>query len=199
MAEVRGVPPVSAEQLRKELRQRIAQVHPDLRVIADDFMGLASPIDLLAVNGRGEIFLLLLALEGEDDAALLTRALAQRAWAGPRVRDWAKLAPDLELAADAPVRAILLAPSFGVETRAAASSLRAGAIELIRFVSVRAGAERGLLLEPVDERAGRRTRPPARSRKPPVVDPDKPLPEFRSRLTDADLGAKPAQDDDSES
>ena len=199
MTEVRDVPPVSAEQLRKELRQRIAQVHPDLRVIADDFLGLASPIDLLAVNGRGEIFLLLLALEGEDDAALLTRALAQRAWAGPRVRDWAKLAPDLELAADAPVRAILFAPSFGIETRAAASSLRAGAIELIRFVSVRAGAERGLLLEPVEDKAGRRTRPAAGSRKPPAPSPDRPLPEFRSRLTDADLGAKPSQDDDSES
>ena len=129
MADIKGVTPVSAEQLRGEIRQRIAQVHPDLRVIADDFMGLASPIDLLATNDRGEVFLLLLALEGEDDAALLTRALAQRAWAGPRVRDWAKLAPDLELAPDAPVCAILLAPSFSLETRAAAVGEDMGTLE----------------------------------------------------------------------
>ncbi|MCS5636001.1 MAG: hypothetical protein NZ990_05750 [Myxococcota bacterium] len=199
MAEVRGILPVSAVQLRRDVRQRIAQIDPDLRIIADDFMGLASPIDLMAVNGRGGVVLILLALEGEDDAALLTRALAQRAWAGPRVRDWANLAPDLELAADAPVRAILLAPSFGVETRAAANSLRGGAIELIRFVSVRAGSERGLLLEPVGDGAGRRARRPAESRKPPARKPNRPLPRFRSQLTDADLGAKPAQADDSES
>ena len=197
MADVKGVTPVSAEQLRGEIRQRIAQVHPDLRVIADDFMGLASPIDLLATNDRGEVFLLLLALEGEDDAALLTRALAQRAWAGPRVRDWAKLAPDLELAPDAPVRAILLAPSFSLETRAAAASLRAGAIELIRFVAVRAGSERGLLLEPVDPKARRQAPPRAGQRNDPDPPPGKPLPEFRSGLTDADLGSKPLQDDES--
>lgn len=199
MAEVRGILPVSAEQLRREVRQRIAQIDPDLRVIADDFMGLASPIDLMAVNGRGEVSLLLLALEGEDDAALLTRALAQRAWAGPRVRDWAKLAPDLELAADAPVRAILLAPSFGAETRAAAMSLRGGLIELIRFVWVRAGAERGLLLEPVGDAATRRAQRPAETRKPPAVKQKRPLPEFRSGLTDDDLGAKPSRADRSES
>ena len=106
-------------------------------------MGLASPIDLLAVGSKGEVVLLLLALEGENDAALLTRCLAQRAWAAPRLRDWAQLAPELELAPDAPIRVILLAPDFSSETLAAAASLRPGVVQLVRHVSLRVGANPG--------------------------------------------------------
>lgn len=192
MTEIEKILPASADELRRDVKQQLAQLDPGLRVIAENVMGLASAIDLVAVDGRGEVVVLMLALEGEDDAALLTRALAQRAWVAARVRDWAKLAPELELADDARVRAILLAPAFSTETRAAASSLRAGTLQLVRHVSLRLGAHRGLLLEPVDTGHSGRRSAPGRGRVPGV-----PLPVFRSSLTDDDLGAKPAQDRDS--
>ena len=190
MTEIEKIRPASADELRNDVKRQLGQLDPGLRVIAEDVMGLASAIDLVAVDGRGEVVILMLALEGEDDAALLTRTLAQRAWVAGRVRDWAKLAPELEIARDARVRAILLAPAFGAETRAAASSFRAGTLELVRYVSLRVGGTRGLLLEPVGAgHSGRRSAPqPARR-------PGAPLPVFRSNLTDDDLGAKPAQDD----
>jgi hypothetical protein len=195
LTEIEKVQPASAAELRREISQQLPQLDPGLRLVAEDVMGLASPIDLVAIGARGEVVLLLLALEGENDAALLTRCLAQRAWLTPRVRDWAKLAPELELSTEAPVRAILLAPAFGAETRAAAASLRSGVVQLVRYVSIRAGGQRGLLLEPIageSRNQGRHT-PGLGNRNSPEMRST--LPGFRSHLSDSDLGVKPGPEE----
>ena len=158
-------------------------------------MGLTSPIDLLAVGSKGEVVLLLLALEGENDAALLTRCLAQRAWAAPRLRDWAQLAPELELAADAPIRVILLAPDFSSETLAAAASLRPGVVQLVRHVSLRVGGQPGLLFEPVgSDTNSPLPRPPGTRERQRGKLPGA-LPRFRSGLSDNDLALKPKSEE----
>ena len=190
MAEFRKSQPLSVDELRRDVARQLPQLDPALRVVAENVMGLASPIDLLTVNDRGEVALILLALEGESDAALLTRSLAQRAWAAVRVRDWAKLAPELELAASAPVRVILLAPSFGAETRAAALSLRAGIVQLVRYVGVQAGSESGLLLETIEGDNGSTPLRANPGNGSATRSPSGCLPEFRSNLSDADLGLK---------
>ena len=153
-------------------------------------MGLASPIDLVMVNDHGDVILMLLTLEGENDAALLTRSLAQRAWVAARVGDWAKLAPELKISPDAPVRAILLAPSFATETRAAARSLRAGIVRLVRYTAVRAGPHSGLLLETVGSRGPSSPERQSPVREFAVPETAPPLPAFRSNLRDSDLGLK---------
>lgn len=199
MTEIRKSQPPSVDDLRRDVARQLPQLDPALRVVAENIMGLTTPIDLLTVNDRGEVSLILLALEGENDAALLTRSLAQRAWVAVRICDWAKLAPELELAASAPVRAILLAPSFGAETRAAALSLGARIVRLVRYVAVRAGSEHGLLLEPIDSEGEPATLLAGWENGPAARAPAGPLPEFRSHLSDADLGLKPDSRDFSHS
>ena len=197
MTKIRKTRPRSVDHLRDAVKKQLHQLDPGLRVVAENIMGLASPIDLLTVNDHGEVILMLLALEEESDAALLTLSLAQRAWVAARVGDWARLAPELKLSADATVRAILLAPNFAAETQAAARSLRAGIVQLVRYATVRAGPHSGLLLESVGP-----SRPshPEQPRSPnafpaqafPAQEPSPPLPEFRSNLSDSDLGLRPA-------
>jgi hypothetical protein len=191
LTEIRKSQPRSIDDLRRDVARQLPQLDPALRVVAENIMGLTSPIDLLTVNDRGEVSLILLALEGENDAALLTRSLAQRAWVAVRVCDWAKLAPELELAPSAPVRSILLAPGFGAETRAAALSLGVGIVRLVRYVAVRAGSHHGLLLESVESQGEPATLQVDSGSSPATRAPSGPLPKFRSNLSDADLGLKP--------
>ena len=191
MTEIQKTQPLSIDYLRRGVKAQLHQLDPGLRVIAENIMGLASPIDLVTVNDHGDVILMLLALEGESDAALLTRSLAQRAWIAARVGDWAKLAPELKISPDAPVRAILLAPSFATETRAASRSLRAGIVRLVRYTAVRAGPHSGLLLETVGSRgpsSPEGQQGPVRRFTVPETAP--PLPAFRSNLRDSDLGLK---------
>ena len=144
---------------------------------------------------QGEVVLLLLALEGENDAAMLTRCLAQRAWATPRLRDWAQLAPELDLAASAPIRVILLAPDFSPETQAAAASLRPGVIQLVRHVSLRVGGQPGLLFEPLAGDTRSSPTRPTESRERMRGKLPGALPRFRSGLSDSDLALKPKSED----
>jgi hypothetical protein len=66
--------------------------------------------------------LVFLAKPGSDLTAL-TNALAQCAWTEPRVPDWLKLAPQLELRPERGVRVLLLSPQLDPRTIAAAQSL----------------------------------------------------------------------------
>lgn len=195
MSAAEKVRPASAAELRQEIRRQLPLLDPELRIVAEDFMGLASPIDLLAISSRGEVVLILLSLEGENDAALLTRCLAQRAWAAPRLRDWAQLAPELEIAADTPIRVILLAPDFGSETLAAAASLRPGVVQLVRHVSLRVGGQPGLLFEPIGDEVHAASPRPPETREPLRGKLPGALPSFRSGLSDNDLSLKPAPEE----
>ncbi len=186
--EIEKTQPGSAAELREQVREQLGQLDRGLRVVAEDVMGVASPIDLLALDSRGGAVALVIARNRDEEAALLTRSLAHRAWLATRLRDWAKLAPELGAAEDEPVRAILLAPEFGEETRAAARALGAGIVELVRYVPLRVGGRAGLLLEPLDEATAldRGCRDDRASTAPP--ESSDPLPAFRSNLSESDLG-----------
>jgi hypothetical protein len=88
-----------------------------------------SRIDYLARDGRGQT-VLVFEIEAGEDLSRLGNALAQRAWAAPRVADWMKLGPDLGLRAELGVRVLLLAPSFDPRTRLAARALGEAVISL---------------------------------------------------------------------
>ncbi|MFP6641306.1 MAG: hypothetical protein VCC04_13750 [Myxococcota bacterium] len=186
MPEILATPPQSAEELRSLVQTEVGHLDPAWRVIAKDILGLDGRIDLVALDGRGRVVVILLGLLGEDDRALLTRLVAQRSWVAPRVGDWAQLAPELELDPAAPVRGVLMAPDFAGETRTAAESLDTLPVELIRYTSLRTGARQQVLLSPLEpgsfEAFPRETREQISRR------PKPPEPVFRSGLSDQDLG-----------
>ena len=161
---------------RDELRRAVAQPHsfdPPLRVLAENVLGADSAIDLVTVDTRGRIVLVLIG--DRDDSNLLTRGLAQRAWVQPRLRDWLQLGANLQVSASAPVVARLLAPGFSPETRAAAEAVGPDVVELWACRSVRNGAALGVLLEPLSS--------PVR-----VAPGQGAIEDFRSGLSEDDLG-----------
>lgn len=167
--------PDRAELLRR-LGECLATGEDRLEVIADQMLGLDSRIDLVARDGAGRVVLVLLAGAG-DDLLRLGDALAQRSWATPRVRDWARLAPGLGLRAELGVRTLLCAPAFDPRTLAAALSLGPELIELSLYRSVATPAGTSVILEPATgDAAGSRARGPAR-----------PLSTFRTGLRPEDL------------
>ena len=180
-------------ELRKALRRPEAFT-PPLRILAEDVLGADSSIDFVAVDPAGRVVLVLIGEEGED-AALLTQALAQRAWVRPRIRDWLKLGPTLEISASAAVVAVLLCPSFSPATRAAVDDLGAEVALLSTFRCIRNGAHATVLVEPLEhDRTVENTAPPAPTR-PPPRDPtaaDRSS-RFRSGLSEADLGLTPEE------
>jgi hypothetical protein len=174
-----GGQPDRAELLRR-VGECLAAGEDRLEIVADQILGLESRIDLLARDGAGQVVLVLLAGAGED-LLRLGDALAQRSWATPRVRDWAKLAPGLGLRADLGVRTLLLAPTFDARTLAAALSLGPELIELCSY-RCDAGAL-GVsvsLARPLGHEAEGRERPSTR-----------PTSTFRTGLRPEDLAASP--------
>lgn len=148
-----------------------------LRVIAEDILGADGAIDLVALDPQGGVVLVLVAEDGTD-LELMGHALAQRAWVEPRLRDWLQLAPRLGLAADAPVRLLLIAPGFGGSALAAAQALGPAIVDLASYRCVRNGGAMQVLLERIRGRAAAAERAGASQR---------PLSSFRSGLGDADL------------
>jgi hypothetical protein len=176
-----GVPAARAE-LRQQIRDQLQALEPGLRVVAENVLGLASPIDLIAVDAKGSAVAVVIAGQGED-AEQFTRALAERSWLGPRVRDWAQLAPHLGIQTDMPPRIVLAAPDFAPETEAAAASLRAGVLRLVRYYEVAGANGRTLRLEHMVPRPA-----PGVVQPGPQVPDAEPLPAFRSGLSESDLG-----------
>ena len=168
-------------QLRQSVRAALGSLAPSLHVLAEDLLGERTKIDLVGVEPGGRAVLVLVGQAGED-AALVTRALAQRAWVEARVGDWLKLAPGLEFRVPASVRAILLCPAFDPETVAAATSLGPEVIELATYRQLPNGGQSSLLLERV-------TRPesPLDASATPGHAP------FRSGLTESDLNLTPEE------
>lgn len=174
-------PPPRAELL-KQLRLRIHDTAPELRMIAQDLLGAGAPIDFVAVDPAGRVTLLLVGVAGED-VELVTRGLAQHGWVTPRVRDWLQLAPELGARPEAGVRVILLCPEFSTESRGAADALGDAAPEFWTYLCLRNGAGFDALIVAPDTGArsqGATSEPPAG-------------PAFRTGLSDADLGLSPEE------
>jgi hypothetical protein len=164
-----------------DLRQRLAELAPALRPIAQNVLTESSRIDLVAIDADGAAVAV---FDGQgDDLATFTRALGSSAWLEQHLPDWCQIAPDLGLDAAAPVRALLVACSFAPETRAAAARVRDSQITLLT-ADAAAGSVSRTLPEPT--RAAEPERPLAgRTRRAANARPRSP---FRSGLSNADLG-----------
>jgi hypothetical protein len=169
-------PPPRADLLR-QLRLRLDEVAPGVRVVAEGVLGADATIDFIGVEPDGRVTLVLVG-EAGGDLELVALGLAQRAWVEARLRDWRQLAPELGLRPEAGVRLVLLSPGFRPESRAAARALGPAAPELGVYRCVRNVAGVETLLEPL----GEPTSAPAGSVEPTPAAP------FRTGLTDADLG-----------
>jgi hypothetical protein len=159
------------------LRSRLEDLKPGLRVLAANFLGLETTIDLICADERGGLVLALVARPGEELEGV-ANALAQAQFLRPRVRDWKKLAPDLPLDPEAEVRALLLAPEFGARAREAARAAGANLVELVRWGvdSKPEPADSHLQLQP-------RRKPRARSHPDSAGSST-----FRTGMTDEDFG-----------
>lgn len=183
MAEVTLATPPALPALRESIRRRLDDLGLSLRVVAENLLGADAPIDLLAVEPGGRVALVLVGEDGAD-LDLVARALAQRAWAEARLRDWAQLAPGLGLRPELAVRLVLLAPRFGATATAAARALGAEGALLAVYRCIRNGEGVQVLLEALDPC-------PAPARAP--AEPPAPTSPFRSGVSDADLGLSPEE------
>jgi hypothetical protein len=169
-------PPPRAELLR-QLRPRVDEFAPGVRVVAEGLLGAETRVDFVGVEASGRVVLVIVGT-AEDDLALVARALAQKAWVEARLRDWRQLAPGLGVRPEAGVRVWLLAPRFRTESLAAARA--AGGIALATYRCVRNGATASdALVEIVTEAA---------ESEPPGAGVGRAPPQFRTGLADAELG-----------
>jgi hypothetical protein len=163
-------------ELLRQLRPRIDEFAPGLRVVAEGLLGAETRVDFVGVEASGRVVLVIVGT-AEDDLALVARALAQKAWVEARLRDWRQLAPGLGVRPEAGVRVWLLAPRFRTESLAAA---RAAGIALATYRCVRNGdAGSDALVEAVSE---------AGESEPLATGAGRALPQFRTGLVDAELG-----------
>jgi hypothetical protein len=151
MAERESAGPVERPTLRRAVRHALRRIAPGIRVVAEDFLTVASRIDLLGVGREGELVSVRVARHGEE-AALFAQVLGDLAWLRPRAADLAKLAPGLGIEPSAAPRAVLLAPVLDPVILAAAATVDAVGVELRGY---RCWRERGRLTAWID--------PPARS------------------------------------
>ena len=168
---------VPGDARRRALRRALASGAERLRVVAEEVLGADTRIDQVCVGPAGETLLVLYAEPGRD-LELVARGLAQRAWVEARLADWLQLAPDLGLRPEAGVGVLLVCPAFGAEARAAAASA-GGRMRLALCHFEHEGSELRAWIAPVEPEAPRAT-PSARSAEP--------VAEFRTGLSDADLG-----------
>ncbi len=173
--ELTAVPPRA--HLIERLRPRLGELVHGLLVIAEGLLGADSKIDFVGIEPSGRVVLILLGEPGED-LQLVGRALAQRVWVEPRVRDWIQLAPNIAARPAAGVRVLLLCPDFCAQTRAAVASLGDDVVSLARYRCLRNGADLHLLFDHPTEPSPLPFHPPEMSAQPP----------FRTGLTDEDLG-----------
>jgi hypothetical protein len=179
LADLALAEPPSRSQLIEGLRARLAEVVPTLRLIAEGVLGVDSSIDFVGVEPTGRVVLVFIGEDG-DDLELIGRAIAQRAWVEPRIRDWVQLAPNLGLRPGAGARAVLLCPSFRYETEAAAAALGNQTLSLVRYRYLQNGGNLEILIEPI-------TRDVARGSTAPRPESTG-APPFRTGLSHEDLG-----------
>jgi hypothetical protein len=168
-----------------QLRARVGELWPALRVIAEDVLGAETTIDWVALEPGGRAVVVLVGEAGED-LELVARGLAQRAWLLARLRDWAQLAPRIGLRPEAGVRALLLSPAFRPEAVAAVASLGPETLSLATYRCVRDRSGSSVLLETVPTAALPGEQSAAET---PAVQPQP----FRTGLTDVDLALTPEE------
>lgn len=173
--ELTAVP--ARAQLIELLRPRLGEWVDGLVVIAEGLLGQDSKIDFVGIEPTGRVVLILVGEPGED-LQLVGRALAQRAWVEPRVRDWIQLAPNIAARPAAGVRVVLLCPDFCAQTRAAVASLGNDVVSLAGYRCLRNGADLHLLFDQIPT-------PNSAPFDPPETGA---LPAFRTGLTNEDLG-----------
>jgi len=186
LPELGAGPPPTDEELRRCVLRSLKRPATGLRVLVEDVLGQTSQIDAVAVDEYGHVVAILIET-GRENAALLTRGLAARAWLSDRIGDWAKLAPELKLREGTPVRALILAPDFASETRSAAESLPRGLVDCLAYRTVWLGAQYEAMVD-MPRPSSQRESTPA-----PASSFARELPRFRSGLSDTDLGLSPVE------
>ena len=176
--------PLPRAEVRSALRRRGGGLDRSLRILAEDLLGAGSAIDLVTADPDGRIVLILIGDDGAD-RDLFTRGIAQRAWVEPRLRDWVQLAPSIGVRVDAPVKLMLLCPSYTPETLAAAAALGSEVVELCVCRWVRNGSDANVLVE----RLGTSAAPAERHATPSPGQAAR----FRSGLTEDDLNLTPLE------
>jgi hypothetical protein len=177
MSELSLTPAPPRPELLRQLRGRLHELAPGLRVVAESLLGAADTrIDFVGIEASGRVVLVIVGA-GEDDLALVARSLAQRTWVESRLRDWLQLSPGIGLRPEAGVRVWLLAPRFRGETLAAAQA--AGQVALGVYRCVRNGAGSDALVEAVAE--------PSEPEQAAAAGPRVAV-QFRSGLSDVELG-----------
>jgi hypothetical protein len=178
LPDVRLIAPPARGDLLNGIRARLGHAVPGARVLAEAVLGAEARIDFVAVEPGGRVAIVLVG-EHDEDLALIARGLAQRAWVAARVADWRQLAPESGIARDAPVRAVVLCPAFGAEARSALAALGPETLAAVTYRCVANGAGSEVLLEHVESAAPTGSDDPA---------PRERRSQFRTRLSDADLG-----------
>lgn len=178
MAELQRALTPPRGELLDLLSGRLGEIVPGWQPLAKDILGADLAIDLLGSDSSGRAVVVQVGAAGED-LELIGRALAQRAWVTPRVRDWLQLAPGLPLRPEAGVLGVLLCPAYRPEAAAAAQSLGPVSLILATYRVFRDGSRLESLLEPVGAAAA--IEQPVRA-----VAHAAPAP-FRTGLTDEDL------------
>ena len=107
---------------------------------------------------------------------LIAEALAQVAWARPRLGDWARLAPERAIRPEIGPRALVVAPGLDPRTRALARQAGAEAAALVVLRAVENGSGIRILLEEQGELAAA-----------PAPEREDPLAPFRTGLRPEDL------------
>jgi hypothetical protein len=198
LPDVRYTPARPRAELIAAIRDGSASLDPSLRILAENILGAGSQIDLVAADAEGRVVLVMLGEEGED-RDLFTRALAQRAWVAPRVRDWIQLAPSLGLRPDSSVTASILCPSYSPETVVAADAVGAQILQLSTYRWVQSGAATHVLIEPspraqgADQPVTRRVSGTSTGHSTAAEDGAGPGAPFRTGLTEEDLNLTPQE------
>jgi hypothetical protein len=178
MTELRRALTPPRGELLDLLGGRLGEVVPGWQLLAKDLLGADLAIDLLGADSHGRAVLVQVGGAAGEDLELIGRALVQRAWVMPRVRDWLQLAPGLPLRPEAGVLAVLLCPAFRPEAVAATQALEPASLVLATYRVFRDGSRFEPLLEPVGVAA---VEPPLQPVSPASAAP------FRTGLTDEDL------------
>jgi hypothetical protein len=191
LPELRLISPPDRPELLARIRSRLGHAVPGSRLIAEGLRGADSIIDFVAIDPSGAVVLVLVG-DHDDDLELIGRGLAQRAWVGARLGDWAQLAPNLGLRADASVRVLLLCPAYGTESRTAIASLGRGVLAAGLYRCVQNGTSFEVLIEHIGIADDEQTALSAahRSGRPT---PARAAAAFRTGLTDEDLGLTPEE------
>lgn len=185
------------------LARWLSQDGRGLRVVARDVLGEEARIDFVALEPDGRTRAILVGDPGRD-LELVALGLAQRAWLADRLPDWLQLAPDLGVRPDRGVGLLLVAPAFGAAARRVAASLGPDAVELATYRCLRDAGAQGLLVERLPGDAGSPAAPARETgsdrdsdrgleRAECAAGAERPLPAFRSGLSDEELALTPAE------